>query len=173
MLNDYFRRLMDATAWNSYAASFADPSRTVLHVETYTYAIDETDLTLDDTAGGQDFPLVMDSDSDFVAMYLSGGVTISDQGDEAPAVTRIVEWSPSLNVQITDQSAGKTWFDFPTPLPLIAGAGGFPFLVASPRVIRPRSTLSINAQAAASGVIFDGFFFAIGGSKIYYAGATG
>lgn len=170
MLYEFERRLMDMTRFNNWIASFADPTRQILAIENYAYTIDAIAANIVDTAPSN-FNLVMDSDSEFVATYISGAGRIS-VGPVVANGTRCTEFSPSLLIQITDQSSGNTWFNGLTPLPLIAGAGGFPFLMASPRVIRPRSTLTVTAQGAEPGVPYDDFFFAIHGAKIYYAGPT-
>lgn len=174
MLNEFSRRLMDMIQFNSWIASFADPSRQILAIENYAYCIDALAVDIEDGSPA-DFPLIMDSDSEFIATYISGAARIDD-GPTVSNGTRCTEFSPSILIQITDQSSGNTWFNAPTPLPLIAGAGGFPFLMASPRVIRPRSTLSVHAEIADNGgatpVLFSDFFFAIHGAKIYYAGPT-
>ena len=171
-MNVVERRLLEAVEFSSYIASFAEPGREILFVESYTYTVDAQDVDIDNTAA-QDFPLIMDSDSDFICTALSGAAVISEPVIADPANgNSCTEFSPSLLVQLRDEAKGKTFFNIPTPLPLIAGAGGFPFLLSSPRVIRPRSTITVSAEAAASDVVFSSFFFSLHGGKIYYAGPT-
>jgi len=117
--------------------------------------------------------LVMDSDSDFILTAMSGAAVISAPVIAVPANgNTVTEFSPALLIQITDQASGKTYFNGPTPLPLIAGAGGYPFLLSSPRIVRPRSTLTVSAQGAAAAVTYERFMFSLHGAKIFYAGAT-
>lgn len=175
-MNEGERRLLDVIRMNSYIATFADPSKTVLGCEFYTYTIDEVGLTLDGQAA-QTFPIIMDSDSDFVITGVCGGAVVTSPVIANPANgNRVVEYSPSIVVQVLNESSGKTWFNNPTPLPMIAGTGGFPFLLVNPRVILARSTLQISAQAAgynadiAVNAEFSAFFFSLIGAKIYYAG---
>lgn len=162
-MNEYQRRLLDVVKYSSYIGSFADPGREVLAIEPYSYSVDQQNVNIT-SAAAQSFNLIMNSDSDFVATLFSGGARI-------PAATfpRAVEFTPSLLIQITDQASGKTYFNAPTPLGLIAGAGGFPFILSSPRIIRARTTLAISAQGAVAGATFADFYFTIHGAKIYYA----
>ena len=171
-MNALDRRLLDTVRFSSYIASFAEPGRQVIAVEPYAYVVDEVDLELTDAAA-QEFELVMDSDSDFVATFTSGAVVVAEPAIVSPANgNSCTEFAGSVLVQITDQTSGKTWYNQPTPLPLIAGAGGFPFIMASPRVIHPRGALTVSVQGAASGVEFSAFYLALHGAKIYYAGPT-
>lgn len=162
-MNEHQRRLLDVVEMSSYIATFADPSRQILLIEPYTYSIDQLAVNIT-SAAAQSFNLVMNSDSDFVATMFAGGSRI-----QAGTFPRSVEFSPALLVQITDQSSGKTYFNRPTPLPLIAGAAGFPFILTSPRVIKARTTLAISAQGAVAGATYNDFFFSIHGAKIFYA----
>jgi hypothetical protein len=174
-VNEAQRRILDIVQFSNWIATFGEPGRTILGIESYTYSVDAQGVDLATTTapatGSQDFPLVMDSDSDFVVCFLSGGAVISAPEIESPAnANRCVEFSPAILVQITDEAAGKTYFNVPTPLPLIAGAGGFPFVLTSPRIVKPKSTLQITATAFVEGVTFSDFFFSLHGAKIYYAG---
>jgi hypothetical protein len=166
-MNEFERHLLDTVQFSTYIASFADQSRKVLAIENYAYSVDALGVDIDDTEA-QDFNLIMDSDSDFVVVYMSGGALI-DTGPVVANGTRVTEFSPALLIQITDQAAGKTYFNIPSLLPLIAGAGGFPYLMAAPRIIHPRTTLTVSAQGAASGAVFNDFYFTLHGAKIYYA----
>lgn len=166
-MNEFERRLLDVIGYSSYIATFADPARQILGIEGYAYSVDALAANVT-SAAPADFDLIMDSDSDFVVCYLAGAARI-DNGPTVANGTRCTEFSPGLLVQITDQSSGKTYFDKPTPLPLIAGAGGFPYIMSSPRVIKPRSTLTVTAQGAIAGAQYDDFFFALHGAKVYYA----
>ena len=171
-MNARQRRLLDTIRYTSHVASFAEPGRQVLAVEPYAYVVDEVGLDLT-SAGSQEFELIMDSDSDFVAMFAAGAAVVADPVIASPANgNTCTEFAASILVQITDQASGKTWYNQPTPLALIAGAGGFPYIMAAPRVIRPRGALTVSVQGAASGVEFSAFYFALHGGKIYYAGPT-
>lgn len=173
-MNEFQRRLLDTIAFNSWVASFSDPARQLLGLESYTYTVDARAIALNNNA--QDFNLIMDSDSEFLCVYVAGAsrVTVPDIANPANG-NLVTEFSPALTVQITDQAAGKTWFDQPTPLPLVAGAGGFPFILSSPRVVKPRSTLTVEAAMLATPApqaVSSDFFFALHGAKLYYAGGA-
>ena len=160
-LNEFERKLADMIRWTDYIATFADPQRKILLIDTYTYTVDGNTLTANITATApQSFNIVMDSDSDFVCTYLSGYGRA--QGSTLMSV------NPALLVQITDKSAGRTFFNKPSPMPMVCGQGGFPFLLPSPRVIKPRSTVNITAQSAQVQT-FTGFYFCLHGGRIYYA----
>lgn len=166
-MNEFQRRLLDTVELSSYVASFADPTRRVLLIEPYTYSLDQLAVNIT-SAAAQAFNLVMNSDSDFVVMGLAGGALINT-GPTTPNGTRCVEYTPALLVQITDQWSGKTWYNRPTPLGLLAGAQGFPFLLTSPRVVPARATLNVSAQGAVAGATYNNFYFSFHGAKIFYA----
>ena len=174
-MNEFQRKLLDAVQFTSWVAAFADPNRMLLGVESYAYVIDQRGVNIDGLAA-QNFPVVMDGDAEFVCTYIAAGARVSAPVIANPANgNQVIEFSPALDVQITDEAAGKTWFDQPTALPLIAGAGGFPFILASPRITKPRSTLNVAVQgslAQASPPQFADFFFVFHGAKLYYSGAT-
>lgn len=178
-MNEGWRKLLDTVQKSSYIATLADPNKTIIGIEYYAYSVDnwaaQGGVTMQSLDGGHDFPIVMDSDSDFVVCSMTGGGVISSPVIGTPANgNRVVEFSPSVLVQITDESSGKTYFSAPTPLPMTAGAAGFPYLLINPRIVRPRSTLNINASIVAESsvgapLVMPGFFFTLHGAKIYYA----
>lgn len=175
-MNEAQRKLLDAARFTSWVASFADPARELIGVEGYAYAVNARGANIDQLTV-QDFPLVMDSDSEFVCVYLSGGAVISAPVIATPANgNQVVEFSPSLEIQITDESSGRTWFDQPTPLPLIAGSGGMPFILPSPRITKPRSTVLVSAKGSfhngPPSATFADFLFMLHGAKLYYSGPT-
>lgn len=178
-MNEFQRKLLDTARFTSWVAAFADPARTLLGLESYAYVIDRRGLTTFSNPGGGGVPLVtelvMDSDSEFVCTYLSGGATIDTPAIATPANgNQVVEFSPAIEIQITDRASGRTWFDVPTALPLIAGAGGFPYILTSPRITKPRSTIEVAATVIDTGfaVDCDAFFFVLHGAKLYYSGPT-
>lgn len=164
MLNEFFRKLYDTVGCNSYIASFADPTRKILAIDTYAYSVDYFSHAVPVTAtNGLNSNLIMDSDSEFVAIYFSCAAL-----PDTVATSRILITNPAINIQITDKSAGKTYFSGPAPVSLMAGYMGFPFMLTSPKVIKPRTTLNVAYSSAQPGQIFDGFFFTIHGGRIYY-----
>jgi hypothetical protein len=167
-MNEFERKILDTVEYSNYVATFADPSRKILNIESYAYSVDALAANIT-SAATQTFNLVMDSDSDFVLMNMMGGAQLAAGGAGVPKATRCVEFSPALLIQIKDLSSSRTFFNMPTPLPLIAGTGGLPFMLSSPRVIKPRSTLAVSAIGAVAGATFTNFYFTLSGAKIYYA----
>lgn len=171
-MNEAQRRLLDIVRFTQPLGGFAEPGRQVLGIENYAYSIDYQVAVggpgrLDQTPLVQN--LIMDSDSDFVMTYISGGA-LCNAFDPAFTNQRRVQWNPSIQLQITNRATSMTFFDQPVLLPLVAGMNGFPFLMASPRIIKPRSTLQIAASNAFVGNSsqFYGFFLTLHGAKIYY-----
>jgi hypothetical protein len=168
-MNEFERRLLDIVEHNFSMGLYADPSRKILNIENYAYSCESfaapgvNDIS---PTNPKSFNLIMDSDSDFVLTYMSGGATVNFAANQTK-----VQWNPALLVQVTDKSTGRTYFNQPTPLPMIAGMNGFPFLMSSPRVIKPRTTIKIDASTANNDAqsLYNGFFFTLHGAKIYYA----
>lgn len=160
-MNEFWRKLQDMVGYTDYIATFADPTRRILAIDTYSYVIDGNTLAANITAAApQSFNVIMDSDSDFVCTYLAGQGRLN--GQTAMMV------NPAMLVQITDRSSGKTFFQAASPMPMVCGQGGFPFLLTSPRVVKPRTTLTVTARSAQAAT-FSGFYFALHGARIYYA----
>lgn len=158
MLNEFHRKLFDTIGANSYVGLFADPTREILSIEPYTYSVVADGLTL--TATLQQFEITMDSDSDFVAVFASGCATSA--GSAYPIVA-----DPDIVIQIRENWSGKTWFNVPTLMPLVAGQGGYPHIMQSPRLIPPRTTISVFAGADWTQT-YTGFHFSLHGGRIYY-----
>jgi len=160
-VNEFWRKLCDTTGTDNYISLFGEPGRPIALIDNYSYTIDGNSLSADITqTAAQTFKIVMDTDSDFVCTFLSGSARATGGS--------VILFSPAVLVQITDEASGRTWLNQPAPLPMIAGQGGFPFLLTSPRVVKPRSTLSVRAISAQA-QSFSGFYFTFHGSRIYYA----
>lgn len=171
-MNETQRRLLDAAKRNSALSIFADPTRRLLLIEPYTYTVDFMVPLAGATRIRPGVPfatdVIMDSDSDFVMTDISAGSLMNF----AVAQTKL-QWNPALLLQITDKSAGRTYFNTPTLLPLVAGFNGFPFILASPRVLKPRTTLHLDVMTATTdnNAQYFGFFLCFHGAKIYYGGS--
>lgn len=147
--------------FTDYAATFADPSRQILDIDNYTYSIDGNALPATITnVAAQSFDTQMQGDNDFVLFYLSAFARV--QGETAMRI------NPALLIQIAELTTGRAFFSGPSPLPMVAGQGGFPFLLTGPKVIRPRSTLRLTAIAAQPGAAFSGLYFCYHGARIWY-----
>lgn len=160
MLNEFWRKLYDTVGCNSYIATFADPSRKIAMIDTYAYSVDYFNTAAPVTTVGFNQNIIMDSDSDFVCTYFSCAAVNT-------GLTQ-VNFNPAVNIQLADKSSGKNYFAAPSPAALMAGVMGFPFILTSPRVIKPRTTLNLSFASAQPAQTFDGFFFTLAGGRIFY-----
>lgn len=158
--NAFWTQLLDLVEYTDLIATFADPSKTIVDIEPYSYTIDGDALTANITAtAAQSFITQMQGDADFVMTATSGFGRA--QGSTALLV------NAAILVQILDQSSGRTFFDQPTPLPFIAGQMGFPYLLPGPRVIKARSSLKTTAISCQVQT-FTGFYLTFHGARIWY-----
>lgn len=162
-MNAFWRKLCDEVGRTDYVSMFADPSRKIVNIDDYTYTVDGNAMTANITqTAPQVFNTVMDTDSDFVLFYFSG--MARNNGSTVLAA------NPAISIQIKDQSSGRNFFNTASAMPFVCGQGGFPFLLTSPRVIKPRTTLTLTAQSLQNQAFY-GFFFCYHGARIFYEGA--
>lgn len=167
-MNEFERTLLDVIGFTDYIAAFAQPNRQIALIDNYGYSVDYTSAAAPvNDATVRTFNIVMDTDSDFILTQVSGAALVPNDPINPTGVT-FLRYNPAILVQITDNYSQKTWFNIPTLLPLIAGAGGFPFILPSPRIIPPRTTVTVTAQGAGSGEVFPSFFLTLNGSRIFY-----
>lgn len=162
-MDEFQRKLMDATGWNEYLASFAEPGRTILAIDTYSYSVDENTTpvaTVLSTTIPLSRDLVMEGDADFICCYFSGF------GRKTGSLSDLII-NPSILVQIKDQASGKRFYNEPAPMGIICGDSGFPFLLTSPRRIRPRTTLTVDFTTLSQD--WTGVYFTMHGGRIWYA----
>lgn len=166
-MNEIERRLLDIAGFNSVTMMYADPSREILLIDTYAYTVDTSALAALTPVNPITTNLIMDSDSEFVLYFLAGGAIIPGVGDRPTAMNPM----PAIDIQITDLASGRTYFNMPTPMPLVAGLQGFPFILTSPRIVKPRTTLQIDMSTSVSvaGPSFSAVFLTLHGARIYYA----
>ena len=177
-MNTFERDLLDMVRATAYIATFADTGRPILNIEPYTYSIDgDAGVNITQTASAV-FLTPMDQDSDFVLTYMSGFARNAASRYGATVMLP----NPALLVQIKELNSGRNFFAGVgataaaggvatpaglAPMPMIAGQGGFPFLLTSPKIIRARSTLRTTAIAAQAST-FNGFYFCFHGARIWY-----
>lgn len=165
MPNAFFTQLLDMVQWTDYVATFATPGRQIMEIEPFSYAIDGDTLPALITATApQTFSTQMEGDADFVLFYMSAFGRVNTE-----SALRV---NPALLGQITDETTGRSFFSEPTPVPIFAGQGGFPFLMTGPKVIKARSELSLTVRSAQA-VSWSGFYFAYHGARIWYGGHNG
>lgn len=103
------------------------------------------------------------ADSDFIISAIGGMVY------EA-ADPNLYIFDPLLSLQITDQSTGKTFFNTPLRFRNVAGTGGNPFFLASPRVVRANANLTVELTVASD--LYDNVWVALNGTRVYYGDKT-
>lgn len=180
---DTFRReLLDMVGYTDYCATFADQGRKLLDVEPWTYSVDgDSGVNITQTIA-QSFLTPMAGDADFLITYMSGFARSAAYNPAGvPSPTAMIP-NPALLVQITELNSGRNFFAGVgatirfggvlapaglAPMPFVAGQGGFPFILTSPKVIRARSTLRITAMSAQAQT-FNGFYFCYHGARLWY-----
>lgn len=162
--NDFQQKYLQILADSPYIRSVAKPGRTILGIETYVYnaTVGTAAIPLTLANGAVTATLDTQADSDFVLTYLSASVNITANGD--------MKVNRNLTLQIQDTSTGKLFFNNPTVMTLVAGAGGFPFIFPAPRVINANTTLLFTVQNRDTTQDYNQAFLALGGSRIFYAG---
>jgi len=182
-MNEFQRKLLDKVGANSYIATLADAARTVLAIEPYAYVVD-VDGAIAPFGGAQqalaiavpvfpgtlDVNVIMDNDSDFLWCATCGAARIVGSVDPQ-TFANIPTPDPSVLVQISDRSKGVTLYNGFVPMPLIAGQSGYPFLLNSPKLIKPRSTLKVQFTRDANFPTnsLGGVYLVLHGAKIFYA----
>lgn len=156
----FWTTLLDMVQHTDYIATFADPARKIVDIEPYIYSIDGDVLSANITAtAAQTFLLPMYGDNDFIMIGINGFGRI-------PASTAMIA-NPAIMVQIIDQSSARSYFAGPMPMPMIAGQGGFPYLLTGPRTVHARASLKVTAQSAQV-QSFNGFYMSFLGARIWY-----
>lgn len=160
----FHTQLLDMIEYTDYMATFADPTRQLVDVEPWAYTIDGEVLSANITAtAAQVFKTPMQGENDFVMFGINGfaRTAVNPYGATALVV------NPALLVQISDLSTGRTFFDSPTPMPFIAGQGGFPFLLPGCKIVKPRATLQTTVISAQV-VTWTGFYMTFHGARLWY-----
>lgn len=164
--NDFAQRYFELTNQDPYIQSVKRPDQVLVKKMPYAYEafIGTAAVPLTFANGAQVATLTTLADSDFVLTSLAASVNITANGD--------MKFNRNLTLQILDTATGKSFFNVPTVVTLVAGGGGFPFLFPAPRVIRPNATLILTAQNRDTGQDYNQMFVALGGTRLFY-GAPG
>lgn len=156
-------QLLDMIEFTDYMATFANPERELIDVEPWAYVIDaDSGVNITQTVS-QQFLTPMAGDADFVMVGINGFARTASNPYGATALVV----NPALLVQIADLTTGRTFFDSPTPMPFIAGQGGFPFLLPGCKVMGARARLQTTVIAAQA-VTWTGFYMAFHGARLWY-----
>lgn len=161
--NRFQQKYMEILAASPYIASVAKPGRTIIGMATFIYdvVIGTAALPLTLANGPQTATIDTHADSDFVLSYLSASVNETALGD--------MKYNRNVTLQIQDMSTGKLFFNQPTVMVLVAGAGGFPFVFPAPRVINANVSLMFTAQNRDTVVNYNQMFVSLTGTRIFYA----
>jgi len=163
---DFQQQFLNELIATPYYASVLKPGRRVASLQYYAY---NGRVGTDAVPLASGIPQISkfdtQADSDFAMTFISASVQEVINGPMA--------YNDNLAVQIQDLSTGKFFFNRPTSLSLVTGAGGFPFVLPAPRVLNP------NTAIAVTGINFDtivnagagpvGLFYAFHGVRIFYA----
>ncbi len=154
----YAQRALQISEMNDYLPDFLRPNQQVLSVENFSYNVGPVAIAAAAAAAGvaATVNLVTQSDSDFLLVNFSALVRNEPYYDDFPACL----------LQITDQGSGKTFFNQPSLLFLIAGNQGFPFVLPTPRLIMPNTNLKFDFTNLG---IAQSFYVTLTGLRIYYA----
>ncbi len=160
-MNDFERRYLDILQRTDYISSIARPGKQIVNIDYFVYDIRiGTDaVPIPNGASGQG-NVEIQSDSDFVMTYMSGGIQ--------NAVNGALSFNFAALLQLQDTVSGKTYFNTPTLMALVMGAGGFPFLLPAPRVLNPNTNLPSTVTNISGGNSF-GAYLAFHGARIFYA----
>lgn len=150
-----------------YVASVRKPGREIVDIAYYAYngrvGTDAVPLA-NGVAQAQTFDT--QSDSDFVLSFISATVQETAGGP--------MQYNDNVQLQIQDLSTGKLFFNVPTTLGLVSGAGGFPLVLPAPRVLNPNTAIAITAinrdPVVNGGAGPVGLYYAFHGTRIFYAG---
>lgn len=160
-------RYLDVLNNSPYMKSILQPGRRAIEIEYYCY---NGQLGTAATPLAPNVPQTVtfdtQADSDFAVTFMTGAVQEITNG--------AMIFNDNVALQITDTSTGKTFFNAPTVMGLVTGAGGFPFVLPAPRVIRPNTTIQVSATNRDT-VVNGGagpvtLFFALHGTRIFYQG---
>lgn len=161
-MNDFQRRALDIAQSSTYLTLYARQNQEIQGIEEFGYSVEIDNIASGATATGT-FQVL--SDSDFVCTYLTGC--------SVATATGIVDAVPQALLQITDTGSGKTFFNQPSFMGLITGQGGYPFLLAAPRLIAPNTNIQYQVTNLLGAGNTRNYFLTMIGARIYYSGAPG
>jgi len=83
------------------------------------------------------------------------------------AVTASTVVVPLVKVLITDTGSGRQLMDQAIPLSTIFGTGQLPFILPTPRIIQPSSTLQVQVTNYSAATTYTNLMLAFIGAKTY------
>lgn len=164
--NEFQAKFLQLLTASPYIAAVAKQGRPIVDVQYYAYngrvGTDAVPLAPDVP---QTITFDTQSDSDFILTFISA--TLQEVTNGA------MIYNGNTALQIRDLSTGKVFFNVPTALALVSGAGGFPFVLPAPRVLNPNTSIAVSATNrdsivnAGAGPV--GLFYAFHGTRIFYS----
>jgi hypothetical protein len=163
-MNAFEARYLQLVASSEYIRAVAQPGRPIRSVQYYVYNLVMGTLAVPAQvlALNTDVTSVIETqaDSDFVLSYMSAAAQAT--------VSENLFVNRDITIQLQDLSTGKFFFSAPIVMGLVAGAGGFPYVFPSPRVIRPNTGLAVTIRRRDTVNAYSNFFLALHGTRIFY-----
>ena len=149
-MNVFEVQALSVAQQSSFLASVARQGQKIVRMDNFAYNGNAVNLA---AAATTQIIINFQSDSDFVIQYVSATSLGTTQ----------------LTMQVLDTGSGRTFYNQPTLVSLVAGNNGFPYWLPTPKVVAPSTNLQItltNIDAAATMTRFD---ISFSGARIYYA----
>lgn len=160
-------RFLEVLNNSPYMKSVLQPGKRAVEIEYYCYNGQLGSTAVPLAAGvPQNITFNTQADSDFAITFMTSSLQEVANG--------AMVYNDNVALQFTDTSTGKTFFNQPTVMGLVTGAGGFPFVLPAPRILRPNTTIQVTAINRDT-VVNGGagpvtLFFALHGTRIFYEG---
>jgi len=147
-MQSFAARSLQMSSMSAYLTDFLRPGQDINAVDFFVYNGIGTDSTVNF------FFIETQSDSDFVLVAIAGSTgPILDSGGPF-----VLFGGP---LQITDTGSGKTFFSEPTPAWMVTGFNGIPFVLPTPRLLMPNTTLRVDVEY--------GYTLSLIGLRLYYS----
>lgn len=156
------QRALEILASSPYMRAIAIPGRRIAAVQYYAYNTVVGSATSPLVANvPQSSTIEIQADSYFALAFMSSAVQLS--------ANSLMQFNVNATLQIQDQSNGKFFFNIPTPLSMVTGAGGFPFVFPASRVLAPNTGLQVTVTNRDGTINPIGAFIDLHGIRIFYA----
>jgi hypothetical protein len=161
-MDDFQRRALDIAQTSTYLTYLARQGKVINAIEYFSYNLEFDAIPALGSVTGN---IQIQSDSDFVCVYMSGAQQLVGPSLDNAGVTQ----TPAGLLQLTDTGTGKTMFNQPVFGGLVLGQGGFPYLLPAPRTFAAQTAIKVdwtdlfNATAQTTN-----FYFVLQGARVYY-----
>jgi|SRR6185312_3282510 len=154
-MNQTRRNLLQIARSSDWLASFKRPDKTLIDIQPYIYN-GSIQATAAAAAGQVSIPI--QADSDFVMFAMTGAVINNATGGFI--------LNPYETIQVTDTGSGKTFFSDYTLFGLVFGLAGFPYMLATPRVVAPNTNILVQINNLSA--LTYNTYIAFAGARLYY-----